>query len=127
MKDILIKLLNGNNDIVDKIILMKTELEMEDARIYHINNYNIKKKKKDDCKNIINNIITYPHSLVFYNIDDLYHNDIFTNKFGHILSLFEQLFYLEKIYFEKLNKVIYSKDYIYYEFNGYLIKYRNHI
>ena len=99
---------------MSKLILeYKKNIELDDARIYHINNNNIIDNNVDKIKNKINSIITYPHKLRLFSIDDLYHDDIYTNRFGIILTDLEQLYYLDLIYNNKVNAVILTNDYIY--------------
>ena len=123
MEDILTLKLNGHAELSKLILEYKKNIELDDARIYHINNNNIIDNNVDKIKNKINSIITYPHKLRLFSIDDLYHDDIFTNRFGIILTDLEQLYYLDLIYNNKVNAVILTNDYIYYEYDGYLIRY----
>jgi hypothetical protein len=120
---ILNKLLIGHDEIVNKIIQFKKDIETDESRRYHIENNVIDKSIIDNMK-IINKIITYPYRLTFYNMDDIYHDDIFTNKFGIILTYMEQMIYLDKIYNNIILPVIVNNDIIFYEYQGYLIKYK---
>tara|TARA_B100000902_G_C26882854_1_gene703480 strand:+ start:48 stop:461 length:414 start_codon:yes stop_codon:yes gene_type:complete len=127
MENILTTLLNGHSELSKKILDYKKELELDDARSYHINNYNIIDNSVNVIKNKINSIITYPHKLRIFNVDDLYHDDIFTNRFGIILNDIEQLHYLDLIHNNKLEPVIMTNSYIYYECDGFLIRYIQHV
>ena len=123
MEDILTLKLNGHSELSKLILEYKKKIELDDSRIYHINNNNIIDNRVDKNKSKINSIITYPHKLRLFSIDDLYHDDIYTNRFGIILTDLEQLYYLDLIYNNKVNAVILTNDYIYYEYDGYLIRY----
>lgn len=123
MDDILTNIFNGHSELSKKILDYKKQMEFNDARLYHINNNNIIDNSVNKIKNKINSIITYPHKLRLFSMDDLYHDDIYTNRFGIILTDIEQLYYLDLIYNNKVNAVILTNDYIYYEYDGYLIRY----
>jgi len=123
MEDILTLKLNGHSELSKLILEYKKKIELDDSRIYHINNNNIIDNRVEKNKSKINSIITYPHKLRLFSIDDLYHDDIYTNRFGIILTDLEQLYYLDLIYNNKVNAVILTNDYIYYEYDGYLIRY----
>jgi len=120
---ILNKLLIGHDEIVNKIIQFKKDIETEESRIYYIKN-NVIDESIINYKKVVNKIITYPYQLTFYNMEDIYHDDIFTNKFGIILTYMEQMIYLDKIYNNKILPVIVHDDIIFYEYQGYLIKYK---
>lgn len=123
MEDILTELLNGHSELSNKIINYKKQIEIDEAKLYHINNNNIIDISVDKLKEKINSIIRYPYKLRIFSLDDLYHDDIYTNRYGIILSDIEQLYYLDLIYNNRVNPVIITKEYIYYEYNGYLIRY----
>ena len=124
---ILDSLLNGHRELSKIIYEYKKNIEYEDSKNYHIN---IRHDKKIvNIKNKINLIISYPFKLRFFDLDDLYHNDIYTNTYGLILSDKEELYYIDKIHNKKLNPVIMNDIYVYYEYDGYLIRYtttKNH-
>tara|TARA_Y100000591_G_scaffold315529_1_gene323196 strand:- start:434 stop:829 length:396 start_codon:yes stop_codon:yes gene_type:complete len=118
---ILDSLLNGHRELSKIIYEHKKNIEYEYSKNFHIN---IKKDKKIlNIKNDINLLFNYPYKLRFYDLDDLYHNDIFTNTYGIILSDMDELYYIDKIHNKKLNPVMINDVYIYYEYNGYLIRY----
>jgi len=123
MEDILTKLLNGHSELSNKILNYKKQIELDEAKLYHINNNNIIDNSVDILKKKINSIIRYPYKLRIFSLDDLYHDDIYTNRFGIILSDIEQLYYLDLIFNNKVNPVIITKEYVYYEYDGYLIQY----
>lgn len=123
MEDIFTNILNGHSELSKLILDYKKKLEIDDARKYHVNNYNSIDYNVDKIKTKINSIITYKHKLRLFSIDDLYHDDIYTNRFGIVLNELEQLYYLDLIYNNKVNPVILTNDYIYYEYDGYLIRY----
>ena len=118
---ILDSLLNGHRELSKIIYDYKKNIEYEDSKNFHIN---IKRDKKIlNIKNYINLLFNYPYKLKFFDLDDLYHNDIFTNTYGLILSDRDDLFYIDKIHNKKLCPVMINNEYIYYEYNGFLIRY----
>lgn len=118
---ILDRLLNNHREISIMIYNYKKEKENEDSKNYHIN---IKQDKKIlNIKKNINLLFNYPYKLKFFDLDDIYHNDIFTNTYGLIISDIDELYYIDKIHNKKLSPVIINNEYIYYEYNGYIIRY----
>tara|TARA_X000000950_G_C13784264_1_gene606489 strand:- start:693 stop:1091 length:399 start_codon:yes stop_codon:yes gene_type:complete len=114
-------LLNGHRELSKIIYEYKKNIEYEDSKNFHIN---IKPDKKIlNKKNDINLLFNYPYKLKFFELDDLYHNDIYTNSYGLILSDVEELYYIDKIHSKILNPVLINDTYIYYEYDGYLIRY----
>ena len=118
---ILDTLLNGHRELSKIIYDYKKIIEYEDSKNFHIN---INRDKKIlNIKNDINLLFNYPYKLKFFDLDDLYHNDIFTNTYGLILSDRDDLFYIDKIHNKKICPVMINNEYIYYEYNGFLIRY----
>lgn len=114
-------LLNGHRELSKIIYKYKKNIEYEDSKNFHIN---IKPDKKIlNIKNDINLLFNYPYKLTFFELDDLYHDDIYTNSYGLILSDKEELYYIDKIHSKKFNPVMINDIYIYYEYDGYLIRY----
>ena len=68
-------------------------------------------------------IISYPYDLTFFNMDDMYHNDVFTNWKGIKIKDKDKYIYLDMIYTKNINSVIKNHHHIYYEWGGYLIRY----
>ena len=74
--------------------------------------------------NIMHKTIKYPYQLIFYDIDDIYHNDIFTNCNGIKLSMIEQLNYLEQIYSSSTLYILHDySDITFFHIDQYIIKY----
>jgi len=81
---------------------------------------------KNDHSNrwkVIHKIINYPYDLIFYNMDDLYHDDIFTNYLGITISKYKQLLYLEKIYTDNPYKIRIYHNIILFQIDEYIVKY----
>jgi hypothetical protein len=68
---ILNKLLIGHDEIVNKIIQYKKDIETEESRRYHIEN-NVIDKSIINNKKIVNKIITYQNRSTFYSEEEDY-------------------------------------------------------